>query len=155
MSLNLDIDVVRGLLGGWTEDPATSGLLARSAAIAMASAHLSGGRDVIVPQFLGRPGFIDELRNVASRVDARFIEVALWLGRSEAIAAFTERRAAPTTQAHLDAVKLVEQSARPDPVGAMYDEFLVVMEERPYVVRVDVIRGDIDKTYQNLLEAVA
>jgi len=53
-ALNLDIDVVRGLLGSWLDDPLAAGSAARSLALAMAETHLLAGKDVIVPQFLGR-----------------------------------------------------------------------------------------------------
>lgn len=153
-SLNLDIDVLRRLVGGWAENPEGAGLAARSMALAMAAVHLAAGHNVIVPQFLGRTGFIEELHDAAVQAGARFVEVALWLDRSEAIAAFAQRSAAPTTQAHRDAALLVEGSPRRDPVGAMYDEFVAVIERRPMTIRVDVIRGNIDATFQHLCEAL-
>jgi predicted kinase len=98
-SLNLDIDVVRGMLGGWLDDPSTAGPAARSLALVMAETHLAAGRDVIVPQFLGRTDFIEQLAGVANRSAATFVETALWIDRSRAITAFAERRAAPSAQA--------------------------------------------------------
>ena len=154
MSLNLDIDVLRGLLGGWAGDPEKAGFVARSFALAMATQQLGTGHDVIVPQFLGQVTFIDQLAAVAADADVRFAEVALWLERSAAIAAFSERSAAPTTQSHVDASALVDDSPRSDPVGAMYDEFAAVVESRPETVVVDVVRGDIETTFQALCEAL-
>jgi hypothetical protein len=54
LGLNLDIDRVRSLLGGWRANPQAAGLLARSIALAAALVHLSSCHDVIVPQRLGR-----------------------------------------------------------------------------------------------------
>lgn len=121
LSLNLDIDVVRGMLGGWLDDPSTAGLTARSLALTMADAHLAAGRDVIVPQFLGRTDFIEQLADLANRSAATFAETALWIDRSRAITAFADRRAEPISQAHHDAAALVDRSERADPVGHMYD----------------------------------
>jgi len=154
LSLNLDVDVLRGLLGGWADDPEASGLVARSFALSMAEQHLIAGHDVVVPQFLGRSRFIDQLGEVAAQAGARFVEVALWLDRPTAIAAFTERTAAPTTQSHVDAADLVERSPRPDPLGSMYDELVAMVDARPQTVRVDVARGDIGLTFQHLCEAL-
>jgi hypothetical protein len=123
--------------------------MARSLALAMADAHLSAGFDVIVPQYLGRVGFIDELADAADRAGARFVETALWLDRDSAIAAFADRRAAPSTQAHHDAAALVDRSEQADPVGEMFDAFVRVVEQRPATRRVNVVPGDVEQTFRN------
>ena len=154
LSLNLDIDVVRGMLGGWLDDPSTAGLTARSLALVMAQAHLAAGFDVIVPQFLGRTDFIEQLAGVADRSAATFVETALWLDRSAAIAAFAGRRAAPSTQAHHDAAALVDRSEHADLVGQMYDAFVRVLEQRTSTRRVEVVPGDIDQTFARFERAL-
>jgi hypothetical protein len=154
LSLNLDIDVVRGMLGGWLDDPSTAGLIARSLALVMAEVHLAGERDVIVPQFLGRPDFIEELAGVAKRSAATFVETALWIDRSRAITAFADRRAAPSAQAHHDAAALVDRSEQADPVGQMYDAFVRVLEQRPATRRIEVVPGDIDQTFARFERAL-
>lgn len=153
-ALNLDIDVLRGLVDGWAGDPEAAGLAARSVALVMARDHLTAGNHVVVPQFLGRPDFIEELAVTAYQCGARFLEVALWLERSEAIAAFADRSAAPSTQAHRDAAMLVEHSSRPDPVGSMYDDLVELIGRRPQTIRVDVIPRDVDATFQRFREAL-
>ena len=54
MALNLDVDVIRGLLRRWIDQPVDAGLAARRLAIPMTQAHLESGHHVIVPQFVGR-----------------------------------------------------------------------------------------------------
>lgn len=154
LALNLDIDVVRSLLGGWLADSNTAGLAARSLARAMASEHLAAGHDVIVPQFLGRSTFIDELADVANRAEVAFVELALWVDRTAAIDAFARRRAAPATQAHHDAAALVDRSVEADPIGEMYDAFVALVEARPATRRVAVVRDDIALTYASFLAAL-
>ncbi len=154
LALNLDIDVIRSLLGGWVEQPEAAGLVARALALAMAEQHLEKGNNVIVPQFLGRPEFIDQLAEVAGRTGCRFVEVGLWLDSAEAIRAFAERSAAPTTQAHRDAAELVARSPRKDPVGQMYGEFVRLIEQRPQTARVDVVRGDTEATFERFMEVL-
>jgi predicted kinase len=154
LTLNLDIDVVRGMLGGWLADPFAAVLTARSIALAMAEAHLSTGRDVIVPQFLGRSGFIDELADVADHAGATFVEAALWMDRVSAIAAFADRRAAASTQAHHDAAALVDRSAQADPIGQMYDAFVQVIEHRPATRRINVVAANIELTFAHFAEAL-
>lgn len=77
LALKLDIDVVRGLLGRWIEQPLDAGLLARDIARAMAVATLRAGHDVIVPQYVARVEFIDELAATAAECEATFVEVVL------------------------------------------------------------------------------
>ena len=144
LALDLDIDVVRGLLGAWLDDPTNAGRAARVLATSMARTHLSAGFDVVVPQFLGRPEFIDELESVAAQTGARFVEIGLVVDRPDAIDAFNERRGAPETSAHADAVALVDRSAADDPVGEMYDRYVELLDRRPRAHRIAVVRGDID-----------
>jgi predicted kinase len=146
LALDLDVDVVRALLGRWLDDPTGAGLAARTLALAMARAHLRAGHDVFVPQFIGRVEFVEQLEAVAAEEGARFIEIALVLDRTEAIEAFQRRRNAPEEQAHLDAAGLVDRSTSADPVGEMYDRYAALLESRPHVHRVPVRSGDIDAT---------
>lgn len=155
LALNLDIDVVRALLGDWLSTPNEAGLAARSLALAMAEVHLLSGLDVIIPQFLGRPDFANELAGLAERVEATFFEVALVLDLEDARDAFADRSADPTSQTHADAVALVEQSLHPDPIGEMFDAFTLMIADRPKTRIVEVIRGDIDATFNRFLYALA
>lgn len=154
LSLNLDIDVVRALLGNWLGSPTEAGLAARSLALAMAETHLASERDVIVPQFLGRTDFIEQLETLAFRTGITFIEVALVLDRNAALAAFAERQKTPTSQSHRDASALVDHSSDSNPIEVMYDAYLALLEQRPEARRVEVIRDDIAATFNRLVEAI-
>lgn len=155
LSLNLDIDVVRGLLGAWLDMPTNAGLAARSLALAMAEVHLLAGHDVIVPQFLGRVEFVEQLAALAGRIGCRFHEVALMIDRDDALVRFAERSANPSSASHHDAAALVERSLDVDPVGSMYDAFIRLIEQRPQTRRATVVRGDIDATFANFMAALA
>jgi hypothetical protein len=120
----------------------------------MAETHLAAGRDVIVPQFLGRTDFIGQLAGAAERSGAAFVETALWIDRAWALVAFAERRAAPATQANQDAAALVDRSEHADPVGEMYDAFVRLLEQRPATRRVEVVPGDIDQTFARFEKAL-
>lgn len=146
LALHLDIDVVRGNLGRWMDDPSAAGIAARALAIAMARAHLVGGYDVFVPQFLGRPEFINELSLLALDVEARFVEIALMIDRDLAQDAFSERSATAREQTHRDAAVLVERSPADDAIGEMFDRYVALIEQRPRARRIEVVRGDIDET---------
>jgi predicted kinase len=49
LTLVLEIDMVRALLGAWLDEWQRSGTVARVIALAMARTHLEAGHDVIVP----------------------------------------------------------------------------------------------------------
>lgn len=154
LALNLDIDVVRRLLGAWLDQPAEAGLAARKLALAMAKAHLDSGHAVIVPQFLARPQFIDQLGALAAGCGVAFVEVALTASRADAIAWFVERSQAPEAAAHDDAQRLVELTGGTAQLEAMYDAFRELVGQRASTRLVPVRRGDIDATYRGLLAAI-
>ena len=56
--LNLDIDRLRVLVGGWPERFAETGEILRPLALGLAGTHLCGGWDVVMPQYMGRLGVI-------------------------------------------------------------------------------------------------
>ena len=154
LTLNLDVDVIRGLLGNWLAAPIDAGVAARALALAMAETHLNSGRDVIVPQFLGRVDFLEELAKVAQGAGAEFLEVVLMIDRASALEAFAERRGVPSTQTHRDAAALVDRSNDADPIGAMYDALVRLVEQRPATMQVGVVRGDIARTFERFIEAL-
>jgi len=150
LALNLDVDVVRAMLGSWFEQPLEAGQAARSLALAMATTHLATGRDVIVPQFVGRPDFIDQLAGVAAKTGANFVEIALMLNRRDALAAFAERSENPSSQSHRDALALTRASRSLDPVGDMYDAYRQLIDDRPGALKIEVIRGEIESAVDHL-----
>lgn len=77
LPLALDLDLLRGMLGGWRRTPVDAGLAARAVALVAAGTHLRAGHDVIVPQYLRRHAFIDQLADVAARSGAAFLECVL------------------------------------------------------------------------------
>jgi predicted kinase len=152
LMLDLDVDVVRGLLGAWIDQPHDAGLAARRLARAMASTHLAAGHDVVVPQFIAHETFVIELETVAQEAGARFVEIALLASRDDTLRAFSERSAAPENQQHRDARQLVERSGGEDALGESYDRFVRFLETRPNARQVTVVRGDVETTLR-LLEA--
>lgn len=77
LSLCLDVDVIRGLLGAWKDQPSEAGFLAPRLGMAMARVALADDRDVVVAQFLLRAAFVDDLERLAHDTGARFTEVVL------------------------------------------------------------------------------
>ncbi|GLY29204.1 AAA family ATPase [Kineosporia sp. NBRC 101731] len=154
LSLALDIDTVRGMLGGWLEQPTESGLAARELALVMADVHLRTGRDVIVPQFLGRLDFVLQLEELAAGAGVPFVEIALVSDVDDAVTRFARRTHAPQTQEHRDAAALQERSGGTDELRTMYARLLAVIEARPATRTVVTVDGEIASTYRCLLSAI-
>ncbi|MEV8437663.1 AAA family ATPase [Actinosynnema sp. NPDC051121] len=131
-ALALDVDRVRDLIAG---DLGRAGVLARDIAIAAARVHLTSGHDVVVPQFLGRPEFLDRLAALAAELDVPYREIVLLDSKENAIRRFTERGTVQATPAEL---------------STMYDNLRTIIATRsPQVI--PSLEGDPDHTYRALM----
>ncbi len=153
LALLLDVDTLRRQLGRWRDDPGSAGLTARRIALEMARTHLAGGHDVVIPQFVERPGFIEEVRDVAHGTGAEFVLVALVSSPAEAASRF-EQRSSSDDPNHVDAAHLQsEPGART--VEDMYAGMLAMLATFDDVRYVRSVPGDVDATYEGLREALA
>jgi hypothetical protein len=91
LAVVVEIDALRTSIDGWQDDDSTK-LEARRLALDVADPHLRGGYDVLVPQYLGRTEFIEELARTARGADAAFIEILLQATEDEVVARFEARR---------------------------------------------------------------
>ena len=151
LALALDIDVVRAMLGRWMDLPWDAGTLARRLALEMARVHLLADRDVVVPQFLGRVDFVQELEAVGDLAGATFVELVLLSDPQNAAACFTRRSADPRTQEHRDAAALQELSGGDAALPAMYQAMMELVASRPKTRRVVTVEGLEDCAYAELL----
>lgn len=126
LTLVLEIDTVRALLGSWLEEWQRSGTVARQIALAMARTHLEAGHDVIVPQLLVLRPFAEMLQSTAEAAGATFFEFAL-LDPREAVLERLAQRAEPTG-AFSSRALMEKQGNAP---GDAYDAFVAALYERP------------------------
>ena len=153
LALLLDVDTVRGQLGQWRENQRSAALTARRIALEMARTHLTAGLDVVVPQFIERPGFIEDVRAVAIDTGADFVLVALVSSPEEAASRFQERVGSSDAN-HLDAVHLqsVPVARRVEDMYAVMIELLATYEDVRYVLSV---AGYIDGNFAELSRRLA
>src|SRR4051794_28421127 len=130
MALNLDIDSVRRLLGGWRDDVARAGLLARAMTLTMAREHLGNGHDVVLPQYLGNPQFLAQAEAVAQQAAAAFVEIVLMDDRDRVVRRFNERTARAEKPTHADAGEYVAELGGDDVLFAMYDRLILLLSTR-------------------------
>ena len=153
LALLLDVDTLRAQLGDWQRDPGAAGLAARRIALEMARTHLATGADVVVPQFLRRPEFIDQLRQVAEDVGAEFVLAAL-VSRPEEAAARFQSRSRSTEQNHRDAVEL-QKAPGALPVEELYAGMMTLLATYGDVRYVESVPDDVDGTYERLLQRLS
>lgn len=153
-ALVLELDVIRRLLGGWRDGPTRAGLLARAMSVGMARDHLCSGYDVVVPQFLGRPQFLEQLEEVAYAGDGRFFEFVLSDNRDELLRRFRARTVAAAEPAHVDAAWLIQQSGGDATFMTMYDRLLQLISTRPNTRVLQNPQGAQDATYADLIETI-
>ena len=158
LSLVLDVDRIRAMLGAWQDDVLAAGQRARRLAVATAWAQLESGGDVVVPQLLARPELVEELDGLATAAGARFVEVVLTASPEDLAARLADR---------IGTGGPGDGRADADPWSALEDgpptvERLRVLADaveglaatRPGTHRVVSVPGDVDATLASLVAAV-
>lgn len=150
LALDLDIDSIRRLIGRWRDDPLRAGLLARAMTLSMAREHLGSGHDVVLPQYLGRPQFLEQAEQIAQAVGAQFFEFVLMDNRDEVVRRFNARSAAAAEPAHVEAAALVAQLGGDGTLFTMYDRLLLLLAARPQARVLHCPDGAEDAVYAEL-----
>jgi predicted kinase len=152
--LNLDIDLLRGLIGGWREDFAQAGAIVRPLALSMVAAHVRGGRDVIMPQYLGDPAEIVRFGAAALDNGATFRELALMDGKQRSLDRFYRRGGDGQPAWHDYVIQEVERTGGREMLAANYDKLTRVLAARPQVTVLLSNEGAIDQAYAALTAAL-
>lgn len=137
LTLALEIDGIRAMIGGWLEAADRSGLAARRIALGAAVTHLQSGYDVIVPQLLTRREFVADLRAAAENAGASFVEVTLIGPRAEVLDR-ARNRVEPATG--FSARALVERQG--NSLEDAYDGFMESLALRPDATVIDAAPAD-------------
>lgn len=153
LTLVLDIDQIRASLGRWQDQLGPAGVAARVVAAAAAKAHLLAGHDVVVPQYLGRAAFLDELERLAAGAGAVFTEVVLMSSREEALRAF-DARASSADPADARAHELSAHRTGEAGLIELYDRLAGLLRTRPAARAIPRIEGQPGRAYAGLLAAL-
>lgn len=148
--LNLDIDQLRGLIGGWRDRFAETGEIVRPVALSMATAHLRGGRDVVMPQYLGRLSQIERFEAVAHDSSAVFCEIVLMETKQRSIERFNRRGENSKLPWHQQVQEIVERNGGQVFLADMHDQLTAVLAARHDATVVLSVEGAIQQTYEAL-----
>lgn len=118
----------------------------------MAFTYLAGGRDVVMPQFIGDVAELSRFEQVAAETDATFLEVVLMDERASAIKRFRARDDGSEWARHNAA--LVEGLGGDLFLGALYDQLLEVVAARPQATVVRSVAGQVEQTHAAVEAAV-
>jgi len=147
-TLLLDIDVLRTWVSGWREDFAATGAAVRPVAIAMLSAYVAEGRDVVLPQLLADPAELERFRSAAVDAGGRWVEVLV--EADDPAARFAGRE---VDQPHLEAVHRLVDAAGADHLAG-HAERLQALADIEQIIRLGTVDGEIDAAYATLVGLV-
>ena len=148
--LNLDIDVVVSLVGGWRDDFFATVSLARDISIAMAETHLGSGRDVVMPQLVTSVAQAERFEQAAQRVGATYVAVALMVEPDVQIGRFRLKARGSVVAAEVE--RAVDAEGGDAGLTHIHRRFTEYLAQRRAVLRLDV-SGDVDRSYRLLLES--
>ncbi|MBK8448276.1 MAG: AAA family ATPase [Micropruina sp.] len=151
-TLNLDIDTLHHLIGGWRDSEGRFHDHLRPLARAMAGAHLARGNDVVLPQYISDSEQLAGFESIASQYGADFLEVVLLDDRAAAIARFNARPR--DTEWHRHNQALVADLGGDEFLGMMYDRLLNLLDSRPDAHLIESRPGAIDDTLDALETAL-
>ena len=151
LALNLDIDRLRGQIGQWRARSHESGLLARQLALGMAGIHLAAGHDVVIPQYVARIEFIEQMQAVAAQAGAPFHEIVLLDSRENSVRRFERRGRAATDPAHVHAQEMIDEAGGRATFAVMYERLLMMLAARPHARIVRTRTGQVTRAYQDFV----
>jgi predicted kinase len=148
--LNLDIDRLRGLIGGWQSRFAETGEIVRPIALSMAATHLGSGHDVVLPQFLGRVSEIERFEAVAHDSGAEFREIVLMDTKERSLERFARRGEDDEDPWHQQVQEIVERPGGDSVLATLHDQLTDVVRARPAALVLPSESGHVEQTYDAL-----
>ena len=96
-TLLCDIDELRSWVSGWEEDFVGTGEAVRASALALLTAYLRTGRDVVLPQLIVTPSQAERFEEAAAEAGASYVGVVLDVAPETLLARLHGRPATPVS----------------------------------------------------------
>jgi predicted kinase len=96
-TLFLDIDELRSWVSGWEDDFVGTGEAVRSSALALMTAYLLTGRDVVLPQLIVTPAQVERFEAAAAEAGATYVGVVLDVAPDVLLTRLHARAVTPVT----------------------------------------------------------
>jgi predicted kinase len=118
--LNLDIDQVVALISGWQDNFSETFEAGRLLAAAMASTHLAGGHDVIMPQLITNVRELADFEAAAAAAGADYCHILLTADIESSIERFSRRSAGDASEHDMLIAAIAEQNGGPAFIRKIY-----------------------------------
>ena len=139
-----DIDVLRTFVSGWEQDYAGAGSRIRPVALAIITAYLRGGGDVVLPQLLAREEELDRFVRAGTDADAEVVEVLLTADPEACVRRFEARGdVLPSDRAARAAVSAAGGASV---LREYYAALVDLAARRPWTRLVEAREGNVDET---------
>jgi predicted kinase len=142
-----DIDALRTLISGWREDDGAAGR-ARTAALALITAYLATGHDVVLPQTVGNDEQLSRFAAAARDAGADYVHVVLVADPDVVIGRFRARAATRNDEWTVFATAYVEAAGGDSALHEWSEHF------RAMAVTRRVPSTDPETTYRRVLVAL-
>lgn len=96
-TLLCDIDELRSWVSGWEDDFVGTGEAVRSSALALLTAYLRTGRDVVLPQLIVTPAQVERFEAAAAETGATYVGVVLDVAPDVLLERLHAREVTPVT----------------------------------------------------------
>jgi len=148
LTLNFAGDVLIEMISDWRRHEAAARSSVFMMTLRSAEVHLQAGHDVLVQYLLTDASHAAAFETVAAEAGADFYEVLLDVDKVAAVRRLLAR--GRWGEANSPAFTVADI---PD-IEALFDHMMAATKQRPSTVRIPVVEGDIEKTYQDFLVAV-
>jgi predicted kinase len=92
-----DIDELRSWVSGWEDDFVGTGEAVRASALALMTAYLRTGRDVVLPQLIVTPAQVERFETAAAEAGATYVGVVLDVAPEVLLERLHSREVTPVT----------------------------------------------------------
>ncbi len=151
-TLNLDIDRIVCLIGGWEDDFGATLAPARRIALAGAAAHLASGHDVVMPQLVTHVDEAARFEAAATRAGATYVEIVLTVSTTEQARRFDGKHRVLGVDAHVG--RYIQERGGATLLERIHGHVAAYLDQRPDARRLVTDGLDPDATYDALLLAL-
>lgn len=130
-TLVCDIDELRSWVSGWEDDFVGTGEAVRSSALALLTAYLRAGRDVVLPQLIVTPAQVDRFEAAAAEAGAAYAGVVLDVAPDVLLQRLHAR---PTTPVTAVISRIIEERGGDDLVLEGRQQLLGLAHEKGWTV---------------------
>lgn len=146
LSLNIEGDKIIAMIGGWKEHYDEARTTIFPLTIALTRTYLELGHDVVIPYLLKNANEAEAFEHLAEGMGVKYYEIYLHAEKDEAIKRLMQRGTWGE-----EGLPPLGDDDLPD-ISQLFDEMESATNLRPHQIKLEVIHGEIEKTFEKFLE---